>query len=313
MQPYIDHMFQQNGVENIDIEYHDYVSVTDLDLGNPNDFFQLLNRTAQLRAAEAPDPNVYYYALFDNCGQCIGDNSGCTLGVAAGIPGDSMGEAGGRAAIGAQFLGQDEVGIETFVHEIGHTQGRAHVACPNAQAAGPDVSYPYDGGRTGVWGFGVRDFQFRNPNTHTDYMSYCEPTWVSDWQWNATYDRIATLTSWDAASMEVPEGEAVLVGMLNPESGSESWWTERGTIAETVERPAGHELVFLAGREVLETASVQVEAWSEGPGFTVRAPLPAGFDAEVTAIEYRAPAGTVSASRAAISSYHRPDSLAADQ
>lgn len=313
LQRYENAMYQQNPLERIDIQWGPTYQVSDLDLRDPNDFYTLLNRAVQLRAQAAPDPNVYYYVLFDNCGACIGDGGGCVLGVAPGIPGDSTGDATYRAAIGTQFLGGDEVGIETFVHEIGHTQGRQHVACPSAAAAGPDVSYPYDGGGTGVWGFGVRDFQFRNPNTHTDYMSYCNPTWVSDWQWNATYDRIRTLSSWDAASVGMPEDQAVMVGMINPETGEAHWFTERGYIADSSELTEGHELLFLAGDEVLETAEVEVHSWSEGPGITVRAPLPAGYDADVTAIEYRAPSRTYAASRAAVASYHRPDGLTTAQ
>jgi hypothetical protein len=225
---YIDHMFQQNAVENIDVEIHDYVRVDHLDLTG-NGFFQLLGEMAQLRASEQPDPNVYYYGLFDNCGACIGDGGGCTLGVANGIPGDSMGEAGSRVAIGAQFLSNNEVGIETFVHEIGHNQGRRHIFCPNAQAQGTDPSYPYADGKTEGWGFGVRDFQLRNGNTHYDYMSYCNPTWVSDWQWKETFQRIQTLSSWEAADMQdAMQGRYVLTGSVNTETGEASWWTDRG-------------------------------------------------------------------------------------
>lgn len=309
---YEDAMYQMNPLVSIDLQWGPTYVVNDLDLSNPNDFFTLLDRAVQLRAQAAPDPNVYYYVLFDNCGECIG-SGGCVLGVAPGLADDSMGAATFRAAIGTQFLGGSEVGIETFVHEIGHTQGRAHVACPGGGAAGPDVSYPYENGGTGVWGFGVRDFQFRNPGTHTDYMSYCNPTWVSDWQWNATYDRIRTLTSWDAADMSMPDGQAVMVGMINPQTGQASWFTERGYIADSVQRPQGHSLRFMAGDRLIDEAQVQVQAWSEGPGFTVRAPLPAGYDDEVTAIEYIAPERSFAAPRSAVSTYHRPDALTTEQ
>lgn len=309
LQPYADSIFQQNPLVNLDIQWREPYSVTDLDLSNPGDFFTLLNRAVTLRAQDAPDPNVYYYMLFDNCGNCIGDGGGCTLGVAPGLANDSMGDAGGRAAIGVRYLGGSEVGIETFVHEIGHTQGRAHVQCPGATSAGPDPSYPHENGSIGVWGFGVRDFGVRNPSNHTDYMGYCNPTWVSDWQWNATYDRIRTLSSWDAADMSMPEGQAVLMGMINPDNGETHWWTDRGYITEGTELASDHELTFLAGDEVLNVSQVQVQSWTEGPGITVRAPLPEGYDERVTGIEYRAAHKHYEAPRAAITSYHRPDSL----
>jgi hypothetical protein len=310
LQRYADAMYQQNPIETLDMVWDDPYVVDDLDLTDANDFFQLLGRAQQYRASQAPDPNTYYYLLFDNCGVCIGEGGGCLLGVAGGIPEDSMGAASMRVAIGTQFLSGSEVGMDTFVHELGHTQGRSHVACPGAAAAGPDPSYPYEGGEIGVWGFGVRDLQIRSATTHTDYMSYCSPTWVSDWQWNATYARIRTLTGWDAADVSMPEDQAVLVGSVDPATGQARWWTERGSITAASE---GHALRFMAGAAVLETGAVQVNAWSEGPGFTVRAPLPAGWDDEVTAIEYRSPARAFAAPRAAVASYHRPDSLASPQ
>lgn len=309
LQRYADAMYQQNPLETLDIRWDDPYVVNDLDLAQAGDFFTLLGRAQQYRASQAPDPNTYYYFLFDNCGECISQgpqSGGCLLGVAPGQADETTYDAPLRVAIGTQFLQSSEVGMDTFVHEIGHTQGRAHVACPGASAAGPDHSYPYEDGEIGVWGFGVRDFQLRNASTHTDYMSYCNPTWVSDWQWLATYHRIRTLTSWDSASMSMPEDQAVLVGSVDPATGHAQWWTERGGITRASE---GHTLRFMAGNTVLETAGARIDAWSEGTGFTVRAPLPAGFDDEVTAIEYVGPEQALVAPRAAVASYHRPDSL----
>ncbi len=301
--PYIDHLFQQNALENIDIEIHELFRVDDLDLTG-NGFFSLLNVMAQLRAAESPDPNVYYYGLFDNCGACIGDGGGCTLGVANGIPGDSMGEAGARVAIGAQFLSSQEVGIETFVHEIGHNQGRRHIFCPNANAAGTDPSYPDPDGKTLGWGFGVRDFQLRNGNTHFDYMSYCNPTWVSDWQWKETFERIRTLSSWEGADMQdALEGRYVLMGSVNTQTGEASWWTDRGWV-EPEDAVPQHRLRFSFGAASSEdTLLVDADPWSEGPWITVRAPLPADFDA-VTAIQLDTPTLTARAPRNEIRAFH---------
>jgi hypothetical protein len=308
LQRYADAMYQQNPLETLDIVWDEPYVVDDLDLTVGNDFFTLLGRAQQYRASQAPDPNTYYYMLFDNCGECISESGGCLLGVAGGIPDESIAAGPMRVAIGTQFLSSSEVGMDTFVHEIGHTQGRSHVACPGASAGGPDPTYPYEGGEIGVWGFGVRDFQVRNATTHTDYMSYCSPTWVSDWQWNATYDRIRTLTSWDSAGISMPEDQAVLVGSVDPASGRAQWWTERGGITVASE---GHALRFMAGDAVLETSSAQIDAWSEGSGFTVRAPLPASWDAdEITAIEYVGPERAFAAPRTAVASYHRPDALA---
>ncbi len=273
LQPYEDAMYQQNPLESIEIEVRAPITVNDLDLSNGNDFFQLLNRAVQLRGSDNPDPNVYYYVLFDNCGACISESGGCLLGVAPGTPGPTEAEASQRVAIGTRYLSGDEVGIETFVHEIGHTQGREHVACPGAQSAGPDPSYPYEGGSIGVWGFGVRDFQIRNPNVHTDYMSYCNPTWVSDWQWKATFERARALSQWQFAVTEPPHG-TMLVGTLDTESGESHWWTEPGQIAEGDSLASASELAVLGEAGELHVAPADVDAWSEGPWVTIRANLP---------------------------------------
>jgi hypothetical protein len=293
VQKYEDAMFQQNGLESIEVAVHEPFRVDDLDLTNGSDFFSLLNRIVQLRAAEAPEPNVYYYGLFDNCGVCIGeDGGGCLLGVAPGQPGSSAGEAGQRAAIGTQFLSGSEVGIETFVHEIGHTQGRAHVACPGGGAAGTDPSYPHADGSIGTWGFGVRDFSVRNASTHSDYMSYCNPTWVSDWQWKATFERITELSAWENADQgTLPSGREVLVGAVNTETGASTWWTDRGWIEPDEARDTRYTIDFRAGDDVMVRETADVDAWSEGPWVTVRVPLVEHFARDVTAIEATTPSG----------------------
>ncbi|MCA9705833.1 MAG: hypothetical protein KDK70_08300, partial [Myxococcales bacterium] len=306
-------MLQHNPLQTLELEVHDPYPVNDLDLSDPNDFFALLTRMQQLRAQEQPDPNVYYYGIFDNCAQCIGFEGfgGCVLGVAAGLPDDSMESAVERVAIGASELdlpdmgGLLEVGVTTFVHEIGHTQGRQHVACPGVQAGGPDPAYPYAEGKIGVWGYGIFDQQIRTASEHSDYMSYCSPSWVSDWQWNATFSRIRTLSSWDAADMHTAEPSAVLVGAVDPMTGQATWWTDRGHVTAPRE---GYALRLRDGAEVLEQTEVQVSPWSEGPWLTVRAPLTAAFE-RATELELVAPTRTIRTPRRAVSVYHRPETL----
>lgn len=296
LQPYSDAMYQQNPLETLQIEVIDPIQVTDLDLTDSGDFFSLLNRIVQYRSQLGLDPNVYMYGLFDNCGACIGDGGGCLLGVAPGTPGATQGEAGQRAAIGVRYLSGSEVGIETFVHEIGHTQGRQHIACPGAQSAGPDPSFPHDDGSIGVWGFGVRDFSIRNASNHKDYMSYCSPTWVSDWQWSATFARIKSLTEWDTMNVVDPGASesTQLIGTMNPETGESHWWTEPGYVEPTDAILAASSVVLLDGTDELHVAAADVDAWSEGPWVTVRANLPPEATiAKASALELRTPTRTV--------------------
>jgi hypothetical protein len=300
-QSYADAMFQQNPLETLEIEVGAPLAVDDLDLTDGNDFFALLNRIVQYRAGLGLEPNVYVYGLFDNCGVCIGEGGGCLLGVAPGTPGASQGEASQRAAIGVRYLSDSEVGIETFVHEIGHTQGRQHIACPGAAAAGPDPSYPHSDGGIGVWGFGVRDFGVRSASNYKDYMSYCNPTWVSDWQWSATFARIKSLTEWDLLDAVEPPSTTVLVGTMNTETGESHWWTEPGLVEDGDTVGSASTLALLGGSEELHVAKADVDPWSEGPWVTVRANLPAdATTAAAAAFELRTPTRSVRFERDAV-------------
>jgi hypothetical protein len=285
---YEEAMFQHNPVEALELEVREPYLIDDLDLATQAGFFNLLNRIGDVRAADAPDPNVYYFALFDNCGQCIGEG-GCLLGLAPAAPGGSIDDAAMRVAIGTQFLGATEVGIDTFVHEIGHTQGRKHVKCPAAAALNADSSYPHEDGTIGTWGFGVRDFTVRHAADHYDYMSYCNPTWVSDYQWKATFERIRELSSWEVGAA-APGGEFVLVGMLDPRTGESTWFTDRGSLAQH-RTDAGYEIEFRSAGTLVARQRAVVDAWTEGPRLTLRVPLVPGFDVEVDEIEVRTPHG----------------------
>jgi hypothetical protein len=63
-------------------------------------------------------------------------------------------------------------------------------------------------------------------------MSYCDPTWVSDWTWGKVHEQVRQLTSWDYAG-SADDGDDDLVeilhGWVHP-SGLEQWWTSPGTI-----------------------------------------------------------------------------------
>src|SRR4029077_8756916 len=68
-----------------------------------------------------------------------------------------------------------------MAHETGHNMGRQHAPCGGP--AGPDPSFPYAGGLIGMWGLDVSTLTLKDPATFADLMSYCNPTWVSDYNW----------------------------------------------------------------------------------------------------------------------------------
>jgi hypothetical protein len=130
-------------------------------------------------------PNSYYYGLLHiYCG------SSCTAGA---------GWVGGyKAAIGFDGFGSQHSGAsKTHAHEVGHNHGRHHA--PGCDATDPDPSYPYVSGGKGYignaahpnYGFDINSLGIYPYSSYYDFMSYCEPEWVSDYTYEAllAYDQ----------------------------------------------------------------------------------------------------------------------------
>nr|WP_255216076.1 M66 family metalloprotease [Pseudenhygromyxa sp. WMMC2535] len=114
------------------------------------------------------------------------------------IAGGGKGNLLERVSATAQGSDPEET-AGTVVHELGHNQGLPHVACPYASASSPEPDYPYTDGLIGAWGYGLVSGALYDPAHHWDYMSYCNPSWVSPWSWALTQQRIVRLTSWNEA------------------------------------------------------------------------------------------------------------------
>lgn len=132
----------------------------------------LLNR----RAKDKPEKDVYYYGVVN---PSVSINAFCGGGCIAGLTlsGNGPQPAELRGSVGLGFGGELTAG--TFVHETGHAHGLQHAPCGGAQ--GVDGKFPYKGGQTGVYGLDAKGL--RAPNIYKDMMSYCEPTWISDYNY----------------------------------------------------------------------------------------------------------------------------------
>ncbi len=73
----------------------------------------------------------------------------------------------------------------TVAHELGHNMSLRHAPCGGAP--GPDSAFPTRDGTIGVWGFNSSDSSLVDPGT-SDLMSYCEPTWISDFSFTKAFD-----------------------------------------------------------------------------------------------------------------------------
>lgn len=71
----------------------------------------------------------------------------------------------------------------TVAHELGHNMGRAHAPC--GSPGGPDAGYPHSDARIGPPGYDVTSGTLMSSDVLRDYMSYCNPTWTSDYTFGA--------------------------------------------------------------------------------------------------------------------------------
>ncbi|MFV8754212.1 hypothetical protein ACNOYE_27020 [Nannocystaceae bacterium ST9] len=243
-----DMLMMKNPTQTVELSVREQGLVYDAPLVG---FWDILPDIQQARIDDAAPANVYYYGIVDACTPDLDGAGGMSWDiVSAEKTADFQ-----RVSAGLYLDYDQQWNADTFVHELGHLQGLAHVYCPGQNSAGPDPAYPYEDGVIGVWGFGIRDFQLRSPTSAHDYMSYCyEGNWTSDWTWAKNFARIATLTSWDSEDAAPEPSGILLIGVL-PDAGGERWYTIPGRIpSASLERDRVLVRAFAAD-EVLEPAA----------------------------------------------------------
>lgn len=132
----------------------------------------ILQEVQALRAADASDDN-YFGVVPTTYGSGIAGlgyiPSSRTSSYRAAIGWDKSNSRGGVAA-----------------HELGHNLGRYHAPCGGA--ANTDPGYPYGGGLIGHWGYDPRDGDLIDPTSAKDIMTYCNPQWISDYNFELVLD-----------------------------------------------------------------------------------------------------------------------------
>ena len=79
-----------------------------------------------------------------------------------------------------------------MVHEVGHAHGREHAPC-GLGGQPSDRYYPNNTGKIDDWGFDHRSSDLRSPGTYVDVMSYCSPSWISVYNYDALYTRFENI------------------------------------------------------------------------------------------------------------------------
>jgi hypothetical protein len=116
----------------------------------------------------------------------------CTTGIAG------FGSQSGTSTAG-MGIGYKDAATGTFVHELGHIYRRPHAPCGGP--SGPDPGFPYDEGGIGTWGYDLLTKELFDPAEHVDFMSYCSPEWISDYNYQLLVERIIVVN--EKAQMQV--------------------------------------------------------------------------------------------------------------
>lgn len=142
----------------------------------------LLDAVIARRRADAPADGVYYAGMV-----AIDDFRCAEVGGIGGRDLVAVEDIDRRAFVATARNPASMRPAETiFAHELGHALGLLHAPCGTAG----DPAYPYPGALVGVWGWSALRERLFDPALYTDFMSYCAPTWISDFHYARLFDWI---------------------------------------------------------------------------------------------------------------------------
>ncbi len=278
-------LMAQNPADEVEIIAHDVVPY----YGNAQQGFGLLDTLQQMRFAEGAPPEYYYYGVIRPCA------GGPEFSGIAQLGGPSPGQAAQRVGWGVYHASVSTT-AETFVHEIGHEQGRFHIACSGSEQ-GVDPSYPdHPDGDTEGFGIDVISNPVTiNPPSSHDYMTYCGSTWVSEWAWHLVSPWIAEISSWELQAS--PPKRPLLVGTVRAD-GSSSFYLTHGWFDDERAEP-GHTVRFSDGDVVVAETTAQWVLWERTEDYNVIVPLPAELS-RVSTMSWHTPQRSGSIDRASL-------------
>jgi hypothetical protein len=174
MKQWASHLLREYPFASIHLTVLDDPLVFNDDLRKSKAWSELIVALADYRAEHALAPDTLVYGLV-NPARGYGTFHGTTAGIG------SYPENGEyfRVAAGVGFLMDDDTQFaEVMAHELGHNLGLPHAPC-NADGQ-VDPGFPDPGGHIGVRGYDAIKNVWYDPKAF-DMMSYCDPSWVSDW------------------------------------------------------------------------------------------------------------------------------------
>jgi len=190
-------MLAQLPINSVELVAHAPVDWTD-DLGEISSWNEVVLLLANLREQEGADPDMYYYGLIP-----------WSVNLALGGLAATLSDAPfWRVSIGVQGERSN-----VLLHEVMHVLGRRHTPC--GDPGGPDPFYPYDEALIGPVAYDAVNDEWVDPLSTHDTMSYCSPSWTSDYTYTALFQEIRAVNEQTTNNAAPPTRELVHVYNLS--------------------------------------------------------------------------------------------------
>ena len=245
-------------VPSVEFTIHDAVDSYEANIS------AILSQLIELRNQEQPADNVAYFGFVnpaDSMTEYCGES--CVAGVSA------VGTSTGRltAGIGVGFRGKAQ---ETFVHELGHILQLGHAPC--GDPGDTDENFPHLNARIGLQGYDYRTDEYL-PTTgeSRDFMSYCDPSWISDYHFEKLVQNISLTNGLVSADIIGKNSHSGSLGNYSSFFQNSIGQISRLSLVRMSSLPRGApqiaELVSASGKEKKVTIWAQELSESEGTIF----------------------------------------------